>query len=412
MFSPFPAARPVQQSAEPEGAPIYMDYNGSAPVTREVADAMMPYLTEHQGNPTARHWASRYAASAIEDARKNVARLIGAEADEIVLTSGATEANNMALKGDNMALTGVWEARSRSSGHVIIGATEHDSVLETARSLKLRGASLTLAPVDRFGRVTPEALEKLITPETVLVSIMHANNETGTISPIAELARVARQKGVLFHTDAAQSTGKIGVDVTSLGVDLLSLTGHKFGAPKGIGALYVRAGRRLSPLLHGGGQSGGMRSGTESALLAAGLAAAANLATSRDMSEVRALRDYFWKRLQQEFAERVVLQGHPEHRVPNTLSVAFPGHFGADILAQMPNVAATTGSACHASCTTMSHTLTAMGIPLSQGEGTIRFSLGPGNTKDEVDRIVRVLSRLLGGKVDSKESLSKRMLAY
>lgn len=374
----------IDGASAPAGQPIYLDHNGSAPMLPEAAKAMAPFLTAAFGNPSGGHWAAHAARDAVERARREVARLIGAGEGEIVLTSGATEANNMALKGiaDRAAGTG---------GHVVTSAVEHDAVLTTARHLRTRGARLTVLPVDAGGRVDPGAVAAAIRDDTVLISVMHANNETGTLQPIREIAAIARAAGVTMHTDAAQSVGKTPVDVDELGVDLLSLAGHKFGAPKGIGALYVRAGVAPTPLLHGAGHEGGRRAGTESALLAAGLAAAARHARGLDHAPVRALRDRFWRRLREVFGAAVVLNGDPRHRVPNTLSVAFPGHVGAEILARMPHVAATTGSACHASCVTMSRVLVAMGAPLPVGLGTIRFSLGPSNTTEEIERTIAAL---------------------
>ncbi len=377
-----------QPPALPAPRPIYLDHNGSTPVPAAVIEAMRPYLGGGFGNPSGGHWAAAPARAAVEAARRDVAALIGAAPGEVVLTSGATEANNMALNG-------VWHADPRRAGHVITSAVEHDAMLGPARHLRTRGARLTVLPVDRHGLVDPDAVARAIRPDTVLISVMHANNETGTIQPVREIAAIGRAAGVPVHTDAAQSVGKIEVDVEDLGVDLLSLAGHKFGAPNGSGALYVRAGVALAPLLHGAGQEGGRRAGTESALLAAGLGAAARLAHGKDTSAVRALRDYFWNRLQEVFGDRVVLNGHPYRRVPNTLSVGFPGHVGAEVLAGMPHVAATTGSACHAGCIEMSRVLVAMGTPAGVGVGTIRFSLGEGNTIEEIDRVVAALVRAM-----------------
>jgi len=366
---------------------IYLDHNGSTPIPETVASAMLPYLTGGFGNPSSGHWASAPAAAAVEEAHVEVARLIGAAAGDIVLTSGATEANNMALKGTFAAVD--------RPAHLITSAIEHDALLVTARYLRAQGVALTVLPVDSYGMVDPRAVARAIRPETRLISVMHTNNETGVIQRIAEIAEIARAAGVTMHTDAAQSVGKIEVDVEVLGIDMLSLAGHKFGAPNGIGALYIRPGTQLTPLLHGAGHEGGRRAGTESALLAAGLAAAAREARTKDHDWVRALRDYFWNRLRDTFGANVVLNGHPTRRVPNTLSVAFPGHVGAEILAHMPHVAATTGSACHAACITMSRVLVAMGTPTEQGLGTIRFSLGSENTVEEIDRAVAALRAAL-----------------
>jgi cysteine desulfurase len=367
---------------------IYMDTNGSAKVSDKVAAAMLPYLMDAFGNPSSGHWASDKAKACIARARQSVAELIGAKPEEIVFTSGGTEANNFALKG-------IWNMVGRTGNHFITSAVEHESIMRPLRFLKTQGAKVTVLPVDRYGRVDPEAVRAAITRQTVLISIMQANNETGTVQPIRDIATVAAEAGVEIHTDGAQSVGKIRVDVRDLGVDMLSLAAHKFGGPNGIGALYIRKGLRLAPLLHGAAHEGGRRAGTESALLAAGIGAAAELARRKNPDKVRMLRDYFWKQLTTTFGPRVVLNGHPVRRVPNTLSVSFPGHIGAELLAKMPHVAATTGSACHAGCVTMSSVLIAMGATLEVGMGTIRFSLSDDNTTEEVDRVVAALKEAL-----------------
>lgn len=374
---------------KPDIPNIYMDTNGSARLSDTVAAAMLPYLMDAFGNPSSGHWASDKARTCIERARQSVAELIGATPEEVVFTSGGTEANNFALKG-------IWNMAGRTGHHFITSAVEHDAVLRPLRFLKTQGAQVTVLPVDRYGRVDPEAVRAAITDQTVLISIMQANNETGTLQPIRDIATVASEAGVTMHTDGAQSVGKIRVDVKDLGVDMLSLAAHKFGGPNGIGALYIRKGLRLAPLLHGAGHEGGRRAGTESALLAAGIGAAAEQARRKSPDKLRALRDYFWDQLRAAFGPRVVLNGHPVRRVPNTLSVSFPGHVGANILAKMPQVAATTGSACHAGCVTMSPVLIAMGASLEVGMGTIRFSLSDDNTMQEVDSVIAALKATLG----------------
>jgi cysteine desulfurase len=361
--------------------PIYLDYNASTPIDPLVAAAMRPFLEDHFGNPSSGHWAAAAAKAALEDARSKVARLVGAETDEIVFTSGGSEANNLALKGV------AWASKSEG-GHIITSAVEHPSVLEPCRFLSQHGFQITQVPVDRTGRIDPDDVRRAITPQTILVSIIHANNEVGTIQPIAEVGRITRARGIRLHTDAAQSVGKIATDVGALGVDLLTIAGHKLYAPKGVGALYVRRGTPLEPLIHGAGHEGGRRAGTESALLTVGLGTACDLVRNlAPMEMVRLLRDRLWQALQAKFDHRVVLNGHTEHRLPNTLNVSFVGRVGAEILAQLEGVAASTGSACHAGQVELSPVLKAMGVPPEIGMGAIRFSLGRGTTQEEIDAV-------------------------
>ena len=276
---------------------------------------------------------------------------------------------------------------------------EHPSVLEPCRFLGDLGFRISLVPVDRTGRVDPDDVRRAITPQTILVSIMHANNEVGTIQPIEEVGRITHAHGILLHTDAAQSVGKIATNVDMLGVDLLTIAGHKLYAPKGVGALYVRRGTPLEPLIHGAGHEGGRRAGTESALLAVGLGVACDLARDlAPMERVRALRERFWQGLQARFGDRVVLNGHPEQRLPNTLNVSFVGRIGAEILAQLDGVAASTGSACHSGRVELSPVLQAMQVPPEVGMGAIRFSLGRGTTQDDIDTVLdRLASTLAAG---------------
>ncbi|MDR7070921.1 cysteine desulfurase [Pseudoxanthomonas japonensis] len=369
-------------------AGIYLDYNASTPIAPEVQAAMLPLLETAYGNPSSGHWASTPAKAALEHARAQVAGLLGASPDEIVFTSGGSEANNLALKGSFFAL------RERGE-HIITEATEHPAVLQPLAFLERLGASVTRLPVDGTGRVDPEAVRRAITPRTVLVSVMHANNETGTLQPIKVIGTIAREHGIRFHTDAAQSVGKLPTKVDDLGVDLLSIAGHKLYAPKGIGALYVRRGTALEPLIHGAGHEAGRRAGTESVLMAAALGAACELArTNLDVGEperLRALRDHFWQALQAIFGERVVLNGHAEHRLPNTLNVNFAGRIGAEVLADLDGVAASTGSACHAGRVELSPVLAAMGVPEQVGMGAVRFSLGRGTTQAEIDAVAERL---------------------
>ena len=364
---------------------IYLDYNASTPIDPTVAAAMEPFLHGHFGNPSSGHWASVGAKAALEAARGQVAELLGCSQDEIVFTSGGSEANNLALKGAFLAL--------RSKGdHIVTTRVEHPAILEPCRFLEGIGAQVTYLPVDRSGQVDPNDLRGAITPRTILVSIMHANNEVGTIQPIEECTRIAHEAGVLFHTDAAQSVGKIPTKVNVLGVDLMSIAGHKLYAPKGIGALFVRSGVSLEPLIHGAGHESGRRAGTESAMLAVPLGRACQLAQDlTPLKHVRALRDYFWSELTRTSNNRVALNGHPTERLPNTLNVSFVGQVGTDILQRLETVAASTGSACHAGQVTLSPVLAAMGIAPEVGMGAVRFSLGRGTTREEIDLVLERL---------------------
>ncbi|HEY0838292.1 MAG TPA: cysteine desulfurase family protein [Azospirillum sp.] len=370
---------------------IYLDYNASTPVAPRVAAVMRPLIADAFGNPSSPHWAGSPAKAALEHARGQVADLLGCAVDEVVFTSGGSEANNMALKGVFFAL------RERGD-HIVTTAVEHPAVLAPLRFLETLGAKLTILPVDGTGRVDSAAVEQAITPRTILVSVMHANNEVGTVQPIEEISRITQARGVLLHTDAAQSVGKIPTRVAELGVDLLTVAGHKIYAPKGVGALYVRRGVDLEPLVHGAGHECGRRAGTESALLAAGFGEACVLA--RDLSAmdaVRGLRDRFWTALRERFGDRVVLNGHPAHRLPNTLNVSFVGWVGADLLTRLNGVAASTGSACHAGSTKLSAVLEAMGIAPDVGKGAVRFSLGRATAPEEIDQTMQRLTMAIDG---------------
>jgi cysteine desulfurase len=368
---------------------IYLDYNASTPIDHRVAAAMRPFLEYQFGNPSSGHWAAVGAKVALEEARGQVAALLGAESDEIIFTSGGTEANNLALKGV------AWSLKAKGD-HIITSSVEHPAILGPCRFLARLGFRVTIVPVDRFGRIDPDDVQRAITPQTVLISTMHANNEVGTMQPVVGVSRIAREHGILLHTDAAQSVGKVATDVNALGVDLLTIAGHKVYAPKGVGALYVRRGTPLEPLIHGAAHEGGRRAGTESALMAVGLGTACELARDlAPMDEVCALRDRFWQRLQAAFGDRVVLNGHPDHRLPNTLNVSFVGQVGAEVLARLEGVAASTGSACHAGHVELSPVLQAMGVAPEVGMGAIRFSLGRGTTQHEIDAVADRLANLL-----------------
>jgi cysteine desulfurase len=371
------------------GGPIYLDYNSTTPVDPRVSEAALPYLTTHFGNPANLHGYAAPAREALERARRQIGALIGARAHEIVLTASGSEANNLAIRGVVLA---AGDARR----HVVTQQTEHPAVLETCHALRrLHGVEVTYLPVDGTGRVDPHQLAGAITPRTALVSIMFANNETGTLQPIAELARLAREHGVLFHTDAAQAIGKLPVDVTALDVDLLTIAGHKLYAPKGIGALYVRPGVRLEPAIYGGGQERGLRAGTENVAFAVALGAAAELAAADlargEPDRMRALRDELYGRLADGVPGGVRLNGHPTDRLPNTLNVSLGGARGDERLAAASGIAAATGSACHADVPDPSPVLTAMGIAPERALSAIRLSLGRWSTPADIEQAAALL---------------------
>ena len=361
--------------------PIYLDYNASTPLAPDVIEIMRRLTGEAFGNPSSSHWAGASAGAIIDQGRHQVAQLLNCAPEEIVFTSGGSEANNLALKG-------VYFSRPKGQSHIITTQVEHPAICSPCAFLERLGARVTYLPVDGTGQIDPDDLRRAIGKDTILVSVMHANNEVGTIEPVEECSRIAREHGVLFHTDAAQSVGKLATRVDALGVDFLSIAGHKFYAPKGIGALYVRGGVALEPLINGAGHEGGRRAGTESALLIAALGAACELAGDLSaMTRVRRLRDLLWERLREQFGEEIVLNGHPEQRLPNTLNVSFLGKTGANVLDALNNVAASTGSACHSGRVELSPVLKAMGVRPEVGMGAVRFSLGRPTTQDEIDTL-------------------------
>ncbi|HEY1378170.1 MAG TPA: cysteine desulfurase family protein [Gemmataceae bacterium] len=370
--------------------PIYLDYNATTPIDPAVRAAILPFLGEQFGNPSSAHAYGKAAHAAVEQARLQVAELLGAQPDEIVFTGGGSEASNHAIKG-------VAFARWRPGGeppHVVTTAVEHPATLRPCDFLRRLGCEVTVLPVDRSGRMDPEAVRRAITPRTVLVTVMHANNEVGTLQPVRDIAAIAHDRGVTVHTDAAQSVGKIAVDVEELGVDLLSVAGHKLYAPKGVGVLYVRRGTRLDSLIHGAGHEGGRRAGTENVPYVVGLGAACELARKSlpaATERLRTLRDRLWDRLRSGLCDAVTLNGHPTERLPNTLNINFAGRVGAELLAAIPDVAASTGSACHEGQVTLSPVLAAMGVPPEVGRGAVRLSVGRFTTEDEIDRAAGLL---------------------
>jgi cysteine desulfurase len=369
--------------------PIYLDHNATTPVAAEVLSAMLPYLERHFGNPSSSHAYGVPAHQAVEHARAQVAALLGCKPEGIVFTASGSEANNLAIKGMTVD-------RRREGEHIITTAIEHPAVLNACRYLERRhGHRLTIVAVGQTGLVDPDDIRAAIQPGTVLISVMHANNEVGTLQPIREIAALARECGIAMHTDAAQSVGKVWATADELGVDLLSLAGHKLYAPKGIGALYVRPGTQLEPLIHGADHERGLRAGTENVPYIVALGAASALARERLLSgadaEVRRLRDRLHAKLQDR-VPGLTLNGDHDRRLPNTLNVSFPHVDGEDLLARAQAVAASTGSACHSGRTEPSTVLTAMGIGRSRALGAVRLSLGYSTNETEVDEAAGALT--------------------
>ena len=367
--------------------PVYLDYNATTPIDPRVADAIVPFLREHFGNPSSAHIYGRRAREAVEQARDEAARLIGATAEEIVFTGCATEANNLAIQGVARALRG-------AKRHLITSAIEHPSVLQPFLRLQADGWGLTILPVDRNGWVEPADVARALRADTALVSVMHANNETGTIQPVAEIAAIARPHGVLVHTDTAQSIGKIAVNVDALGVDLLTLAGHKFYAPKGVGVLYVRRGIPMASVLVGAEQERGLRPGTENVPAIVGLGKAAELARQRlpeAQPRLRQLRDLLHGLLLGQIPG-LVLNGHLTERLPNTLNVSFPDVDGRALLQHASErVAASVGAACHGDGHEVSGVLAAMSVPPAQARGAVRLSVGLPLSNDDVQQAAHAL---------------------
>jgi len=373
--------------------PIYLDYNATTPIAKAVADAMLPFLYDRYGNPSSSHPYGRQAKHAIENARQQVADSINARPPEIIFTSGGTESNNYALRGYAFA--------NRHKGqHIITNFIEHPAVLEVCRYLINQGFTVTYMPVDEAGLVLPQKLKQVLTKKTILVSIMHANNEVGTIQPIRELADLTHQAGAVFHTDAAQSLGKIPVDVQAMGVDLLSIAGHKLYAPKGVGALYVREGLQLEKLMFGADHESDRRPGTENVLEIVGLGKACEIAKrdlESNMAHFKEMRDRLHNGLKSALPQRsFILNGHPELRLPNTLSLAFHKVKANRLLAEINDrVAASAGAACHTDSITLSYVLRALGVPIDYAMGTVRFSVGRNTTAAEIDQAVAVIKDAL-----------------
>ena len=371
------------------GKPTYLDYNATTPIDPAVRKAMIPYLGEYFGNPSTTHAYGPPVKEAVERARQQVASLIGAAPEEVVFTSGGSES-------DNQAIVSTALANSHKGKHIITMRIEHPAVLNTCRYLEERlGFKVTYIPVDKYGLVDPEDIRRAITGETILITIMHANNEVGTIEPIAEIGGIARRHGILFHTDAAQSCGKIPVDVNEIKIDLLTIAGHKLYAPKGIGVLFIRRGVQIDSLIHGAGQEKGKRAGTENVPYMVGLGKACELA-GQALSEfgmkVKSLRDRLYQRIVDGLGEDMVrLNGHPERRLPNTLNITIRGIVGDELLNRIPEIAASTGAACHAGSTEPSRVLLEMGLSRELALGALRLTLGRWSTQEEIDTAAKFI---------------------
>ncbi len=368
--------------------PIYLDYNGTTPHDPEVVTAMRPFLEQEFGNPSSSHWYGIAPKRAVTTARKQVAALVGCRPEELIFTSGGTESNNHALKGIAIA----YQQRGR---HIITSQIEHPAVLEVCRFLEQAGYEVTYLPVDEYGSVSVSDVEAAIRADTILISVMHSNNEVGTIQPVEEIARLARSRGILCHTDAAQSVGKVPIDVGRLGVDLLSIAGHKVYAPKGIGALCIRQGIGPAKFVHGAGQEMGLRAGTENVLEIVGLGKACEIARrdlERNMTQMKTMRDRLHNGLKEEL-EHIKVNGHPEVRLPNTLNVSFRGLEANRILEEIGlEVAASAGAACHSDGVEVSHVLQAMSVPIEWAKGTLRFTTGRMTTAQEIDKAILVIA--------------------
>ncbi len=366
--------------------PVYMDHAATTPVRPEVVEAMLPYFSERFGNPSSIYALAREAKEAVEEARGRVAAAIGATPEEVYFTSGGTEADNWAVKG--VALRG-------KGDHIVTSAIEHHAVLHPCQALEKQGYRVTSLPVDEFGRVEPAAVEEAITDATVLVSVMAANNEIGTIQPIAEIAKIAHDHKVPFHTDAVQAIGAFPVDVDAMGADLLALSAHKFGGPKGVGALYVRKGTRIGTFMDGGAQERGRRAGTENVPGIVGLGCAIELAVAempQNAPRLAGMRDRLIRGILDAIPE-IRLNGHPTERLPNNVNVAFRYVEGESILLMLDalGIAASTGSACTSASLEPSHVLTSCGLPPEEAHGSLRLTLGSRNTEEDVDYVLSVL---------------------
>jgi len=371
---------------------VYMDHSATTYVRREVVDAMVPYFSENFGNPSSIYGIARISRDAVDTARTQVAKALGAEVDEIYFTSGGSESDNWAIKGT------AWANRKKGN-HIITSKIEHHAVLHTCQYLEKEGFTVTYLPVDRYGLVDPADLEKAITDRTILITVMFANNEIGTIEPVAELGAIARKHKIPFHTDAVQVIGNVAVDVKAQNIDLLSLSAHKFYGPKGVGALYIRKGTRIENLMHGGAQERKRRAGTENIAGIVGLGKAIELATA-DIAghnrKIRALRDRLMKGIL-ETIPNARLNGHPERRLPGNINISFEFIEGESMLLWLDDegICASTGSACTSGSLEPSHVLLATGLPVEISHGSLRLTLGTINTDADVDFVLKVLPKVV-----------------
>lgn len=372
--------------------PIYLDYNATTPIDPRVAKAMFPYINERFGNPSSSHVYGISAREAVDKARRQVAGMLGCNTDELIFTSGGSESNNYAIKG-------VAGAYRDKGNHIITSQVEHPAVTEVCRFLETKGFEITYLPVDQYGLVDPQQVEVAIKPQTILITIMHANNEVGTIEPIAEIAEIAHKHGVLMHTDAAQSIGKIPVKVNDLGVDLLSVAGHKLYAPKGIGALCIKKGVKLEKQIHGANHEMNLRAGTENVIEIAGLGEACEIIeneSSQHIEHLKEMRGKLENGLKEKFPN-IRINGHPDKRLPNTCSVSFKGQKADAILNKLDSVAASAGAACHSDDIKISSVLEAMGVPVEYAMGTLRLSVGRFTTMEEIEKALELIKAVVSG---------------
>ncbi len=380
--------------------PIYLDYNATTPLAPEVAEAMKPYLENYFGNPSSTHWYGVQTKKAVENARRQVAELINANPDEIIFTSGGSESNNFAIKG-------IAFSNKEHGNHIITSSVEHPSVIEVCEYLKTQGFEITYLPVDEYGMVDPDDVENAITPQTILITIMHANNEVGTIQPIQEIAKIAHAHNIIIHTDAAQSTGKVPVLIDELNVDLLSIAGHKLYGPKGVGVLYIRRGVKLQKIIHGADHEQNLRAGTENIMADVGLGKACEIAgqhLQENMQHLKEMRDLLHKKIEASGLD-LRLNGHPKKRLPNTLSLSFRNVEANTVLSELTEVAASAGAACHSDQIDISVVLEAMKVPVEYAMGTIRFSTGRFTTKAEIEQAADVIISTIK-KFQSKDSVT------